>query len=230
MKTLVSFSLVFLCGSVSQAVTFGWAAVGNPGNAADSTGFGAVADTYRISNHEVTNDQYTEFLNAVAATDTNGLYNSSMDTDARGGITRSGSSGSFTYAVKSGRDNNPVVYVSFFDAMRFVNWLENGQGSGSTRKRAFTPSARELTKPAAASASFFLPSEDEWYKAAYHDATAGTSATYFDYPTGTDTVPYSDNPNSLNTPDDTNTLNYFADDSLTNGYNGGFAVTGSRKF
>ena len=30
----------------------------------------------------------------------------------------------------------------------------------------------------------FLPSEDEWYKAAYYDAA---SSSYFDYPTGSDT-------------------------------------------
>ena len=51
---------------------------------------GAVANTYRISKYEVTNDQYAEFLNAVAATDSfpgadPNLYNSTMD------ITQSGS-------------------------------------------------------------------------------------------------------------------------------------------
>lgn len=44
-------------------MTFNWLMVGNPGNAADSsTGFGAVADTYRIAAEEVTNAQYTEFF------------------------------------------------------------------------------------------------------------------------------------------------------------------------
>ena len=28
--------------------------------------------------------------------------------------------------------NRPVNFVSYFDAMRFTNWLENGQGSGGT--------------------------------------------------------------------------------------------------
>jgi hypothetical protein len=32
-------------------VTFDWATVGNPGNAADDTGFGAVDYAYRISKH-----------------------------------------------------------------------------------------------------------------------------------------------------------------------------------
>jgi len=53
---------------------------------------------------------------------------------------------------------------------------------------------------------------------------------YYDYPTGTDTVPYSDNPGSLNTPDDTNVANFYKDDSDANGYDDGHAVTGSPGF
>jgi formylglycine-generating enzyme required for sulfatase activity len=63
------------------AVTIDWVTVGLPGNMADEqTGFGAVDYTYRISKYEVTNAQYVEFLNAVAASDPNGLYNSEMAT------------------------------------------------------------------------------------------------------------------------------------------------------
>ena len=49
---------------------------------------------YRIGRYEVTSTQYTEFLNAVADADPNGLYNTSMGS-GYGGITRSGSSGSY---------------------------------------------------------------------------------------------------------------------------------------
>ena len=35
-------------------------------------------------------------------------------------------------------------------------------------------------------AAYWLPSVDEWYKAAYYDPTTGT---YFDYPTGSNTAP-----------------------------------------
>ena len=35
-------------------------------------------------------------------------------------------------------------------------------------------------------ARYFLPSVDEWYKAAYYDPTSGV---YYDYPTGSDTAP-----------------------------------------
>jgi formylglycine-generating enzyme required for sulfatase activity len=127
--------LVFaaLTNTASATVTFDWATVGNAGNAADqTTGRGAVDYEYRISKYEVTNAQYAEFLNAVAASDPNKLYNQRMGFERWAGITRSGLSGSFTYATKANMDKKPVNYVSFFDSMRFTNWLHNGQGAGGT--------------------------------------------------------------------------------------------------
>ena len=150
-------------GSQQGTVDFAWLTVGNPRNAADyPTGRGRVVDPYRIAAHEVTNDQYAEFLNAVAASDSNSLFNSGMD------ITRTGSSGSFNYSANAGFGSKPVNYVSFFDAMRFVNWLENGQGSGGTESGVYTIGTG-LDETRAPGASYFLPSGDEWYKAAYHD-------------------------------------------------------------
>ena len=77
------------------------------------------------------------FLNAVAAADPYGLYRTLMGSSSAGGIVRSGVSGSYSYAVKapalSGTytyDDKPVVYVSSGDAMRFANWLHNGQPTG----------------------------------------------------------------------------------------------------
>ena len=66
----------------------------------------------------------------MAKTDTYGLYNSSMSNDVKGGILQSGSPGAHTYSVKPGYERMPVVFVSLYDAVRFVNWLENGQPSG----------------------------------------------------------------------------------------------------
>jgi formylglycine-generating enzyme required for sulfatase activity len=222
--------LAALCCAPAHAVTFDWVTVGDPNNADDThgDGYGGVDYTYRISKHEVTNAQYAEFLNAVDPTGANSLslYNSNMSSDARGGINLNGGAANGSkYEIKSGRDNNPVVYTSFFDAMRFVNWLENGQGSGDTESGVYTigSGTDETRNP---NATFFIPSEDEWYKAAYYDP----SGVYYDYPTGTDTEPYSDNPASLNTPDDTNVANFFKNDSTANGYNDGYAVTGSTTF
>ncbi len=188
---LVAASL-FLAPAAS-AVTIDWVTVGAPGNACDTQSqgcFGAVAETYRISATEVTNAQYAEFLNAKAASDSFGLYNTNMDTNSRGGITRSGSAGSYTYSAKAGRENKPVNYVSFYDSLRFSNWLGNGQGGGDTETGAYTllggtaTPSNGLTVTRNAGANIFLTSEDEWYKAAYYDAL---SASFFDYPAGTDT-------------------------------------------
>lgn len=227
----------------SAAVTFNWATVGNPGNAADAgntsepNAYGAVGYTYRISKYEVTNSQYAEFLNAKAASDPLTLYSTSMSSDARGGINRSGASGSYTYTVKAGQGNQPVVFVTWFDSIRFANWLHNGQGSGDTESGAYTilggtpnPSnANSITRNAGA--TIFLTSENEWYKAAYYQPSTagGDSDNYWLYPTGTNTEPNSDQP-----PGDlsiqSNVGNFYRDDGIANGYNDGFAVTGSTSF
>ncbi len=90
----------FFCVFTSQvsALELDWVTVTGPGNACDTQAqgcFGSVAYVYRISETEVTNAQYAEFLNAVAATDTNALYHTNMGLIAGlGGIDRSGISGS----------------------------------------------------------------------------------------------------------------------------------------
>ena len=114
MLLLLTACALWLSSTPASAVTFDWVTVGNPGNAADTTGFGSVANTYRISRYEVTNAQYAEFLNAKAASDTVDLYSPNMGSGF-GGITRSGSSGSYTYSPIVGRENMPVNYVTFWD-------------------------------------------------------------------------------------------------------------------
>ena len=189
-----------LAGSTTLAsITIPTVTIGNPGNAADpTTGFGSVPYTYNIGTTEVTNAQYATFLNAVAATDTNGLYNPSM-AGSFGGITRSGSAGSYTYSTVSGRANNPVNYISFWDALRFANWLHNGQptgaqSDGTTENGAYTLtsagiSANTITRNAGWNWS--VPTEDEWYKAAYHQpASAGGDAdNYWLWPTSSNEAP-----------------------------------------
>ena len=101
---------VLLATPAIAAVNIGPLAwVGNGGNSDDPlTGYGAVADAYQIMKYEVTNSQYVEFLNSVAKTDTYALYNPAMASDVRGGITRSGSSGAYSYAVRSNMGDKPV--------------------------------------------------------------------------------------------------------------------------
>ena len=165
-------------------------------------GAGAVAYEYRIGKYEVTAGQYTQFLNAVAATDTYGLYNTSMDTSSYGcQIQRSGSSGSYTYSVAGDWANRPVNYVSWGDAARFANWLHNDQPTGgqdltTTEDGAYylngaTSDAALLAVSREADWKWAITSEDEWYKAAYHK-NDGATGNYFDYPTSSDSVPSND--------------------------------------
>jgi formylglycine-generating enzyme required for sulfatase activity len=201
--------------------------VGDPGNPSDTLTFctqadcGSVATSYFIGIFEVTNQQYARFLNAVADSDPNALYNTEMTTETRGGIVRSGSPGSYTYAAKNGRWYNPVVFASFYDTLRFANWLHNGQptapqGPGTTEDGAytFTPAGvADNTIARNGGAEYFLPTENEWYKAAYYDPGSGT---YYDYATSTNTKPVSGPP-----PGGANSANYWS---------GTYALTGSGIF
>ena len=171
--------------------------VGNPGNAGELSGgndygpariCGAVGYTYNIGKYEVTAGQYTVFLNAKAKTDPYGLYNADMYSPTGCNIQRFDTSDGYFYTVTEDYANRPVNYVSFWDAARFTNWLCNGQGNGDTETGAYTLNsyngsdgrtiARDL------GAKWVLPSEDEWYKAAYHK-NDGVTGNYWDYPTGT---------------------------------------------
>ena len=186
--------------------------VGNAGNASDTrvgantSGFGSVAYDYKIGKYDVTIGQYTAFLNAVAATDTHSLYNSQMLSDRNiMGIVRHGVSGSYSYSVVSDTANKPITYVSWYDSARFSNWMANGQPTGAqtsttTENGAYNVNgattgnrvAKNVTNPnTSAAPTFFLPTENEWYKAAYYSPTYGGVGVpgYYAYATQSNTAP-----------------------------------------
>jgi sulfatase modifying factor 1 len=150
---------------------------------------------YSVGTYEVTNSQYVSFLNATAATDTHGLYNSSMNSSSHGGISQSGSSGSFSYSVKAGMGNKPVNYVSFWDAARFTNYLTTGgTESGVYNLGGVTaPTNNTITRDATAwnAGGVAIASEDEWYKAAYYKG-GSTTAGYWDYAHQSDSITNAD--------------------------------------
>src|SRR6185436_9218324 len=105
--------------------------VTNAGNSPDpSTGKGAVGYDFRIGKFEINNRQYAAFLNAVAGEDPHSLYATNMMTDVHGGIIRSGVPGEYLYTVKPDMEHFPAVWVTFPSALRFCNWLHNGQPTG----------------------------------------------------------------------------------------------------
>ena len=175
---------IILSLPATAAVAIEWVTIGNPGNAPDrNMRIGKVDYVYRIAKNETTAGQYVEFLNAVAKEDPYKLYNTSMASQtASAGITRIGSPGDYSYSVIGSNANKPITYVSWFDAARFANWIHNGQGGGSTETGAYTLNGAMsgLNFTVNPGARAWIPSADEWYKAAYYDAAKGG---YWQYPT-----------------------------------------------
>jgi formylglycine-generating enzyme len=181
-RVWLALASILLTTPAFAVVNIDYVTVGNAGNANDAaTGslYGAVAYEYNIAKNETTISQYAEFLNAVAKTDPYGLYSESMTTSYINGISQSSSFGSFSYSVNPGSGNKPITYVSWFDAARFCNWLHNGQQTGegaalTAEKGAYTlngATSGTITKNV--EATVWIPSESEWYKAAYYDPNKG---------------------------------------------------------
>jgi len=217
---LVAMSVLSV-GLARAEVLIEFVPVGHPHNAADTevmndgaAGFGRVESKFRIGKYEITAGQYVEFLNAVADDDPFGLYSTSMWNSSTGcKIERTGSPGGYSYRVSPDRADRPVNYVSFWDACRFANWLHNGQPQGPQGSQTTERGAYELdgytgddgrTIARNTAAKVWIPSEDEWYKAAYYD---GAVDVYCDYPTSTDSVP----DNRLIIPDPGNNANFYED-------------------
>ncbi|HEY7116040.1 MAG TPA: SUMF1/EgtB/PvdO family nonheme iron enzyme [Tepidisphaeraceae bacterium] len=221
------FPLLTLAATATlYAVPIQLVPVADAGNAPDPlTGHGSVPYAYQIGKYDVTVSQYVEFLNArdPTAANTLGLYNPGMSTDPHvAGVALNPAAPAGTrYTVLPGQGNKPITYVSWYSTLRFANWLNNGQGNADTESGAYTLQGGTPTPANAASitrnptATIVLPTEDEWYKAAYYKG-GGATAGYWLYATRSDTVPQSVPPR----PTAANAANY---DSFTTGY----ALTGS---
>ena len=209
--------VIFFCGALlafvvnTSAATMSWSLVGNAGNAADpATGslYGAVPYSYNIGTKDVTASQYVEFLNAKDSTGANslGLYNASMSDATYGGISfTAGNLPGSKYGVIPGRGDHPANSTSWYDAIRFANWVNNGQGNGDTETGAYTlglltsvpgSPAVPITPPLThnAGSQVWLPTENEWYKAAYN--IPGTNS-YNLYPTSSNLIPTASGPTGL---------------------------------
>jgi sulfatase modifying factor 1 len=167
-----SYADTFGSGANTFAIEF--VAIGDPGNLADTTGnpnpAGAVPYTYRIGKYEVS-EQMIDKANALGGI--------GLTKDTRG-------------------PDKPATSIGWFEAARFVNWLNDITGNtpaykfdsgGNFQLWNSTDNgydANNLYRNRLA--RYFLPSVDEWYKAAFYDPNSGV---YFEYPTGSDNVPAS---------------------------------------
>lgn len=198
----LTLAVLFAGPATGRSITIDTVTVGKPGNAADTTGYGAVSYIYNIGRTEVNLSQYSAFLNAVASTDTYNLYNTNLASNPNvAGINRGGTSGSYSYSV-IGNGNRPVTYITWFNAARFANWMSNGQptgaqGNSTTEDGTYTLSGatsgsgftkNEVNPNTGAASTWWIPTVDEWYKAAFHEPGA-PSDDYWDYATRSDTAP-----------------------------------------
>lgn len=192
----------------------GWSYIESSGNASDTTGFGAVGYSYRIRTREVTNREWLAFLMEVlnvyyycgtCGIEDLSLFDTRMETDPKGGIRRSPNQQRPFFELKPGMENKPVLFVSWFAIARYANWqcameerryyfdqlvecnyfngCANGAYSMSGSARIPDNAATLFRNPGA---RYFIPSENEWYKAAYYNPANGT---YSDYPTRNNAAP-----------------------------------------
>jgi formylglycine-generating enzyme len=184
---VVAMAILTLCAADAYADRFGTGAnsftidfvdIGNPGNVADTTGkpnpAGAVPYDYRIGKYEISRG-IIGAANAEA-----GLGLSLADMSSYGG---------------NGPDQ-PATGVSWFGLAKFVNWLNTSTGHAAAYKFDLQgvfqvwapgdPGYNSANQYRNTLAKYVLPSNDEWYKAAFYNAATGT---YFDYATGSNNAP-----------------------------------------
>jgi formylglycine-generating enzyme required for sulfatase activity len=178
-------TLLFTQQADAGVITFGsgpnqfdmtFVEIGSPNNADDTTGnpnpAGRVEYTYQMGKYEVSEDMITKF---------NASQSLTITKDTRG-------------------DDKPATSVTWNEAARFVNWLNTSQGfqaaynftTGGVNDNIDLWSSADAWQLGGENlyrhkdAQYWLPSMDEWYKAAYYDPNTNT---YFDFPNGSDTAP-----------------------------------------
>lgn len=178
-------------------------------NRPDRNGVGCVPYEYEIAKCAISNADWCEFLNAVGEKSIElGLYHKDMTTGVLGGINRG-------FTVKPGWEKKPVTYVTYTGVMRYCNWLMTGDTEKGAYDLSVTPPRR------LEGATYFLPTDDEWYKAAYYEPQMlrirrigakaklsrqiaafakrlrlfSTSSMYWKYPTRSNEIPTQDQVN-----------------------------------
>lgn len=163
---------------------------------------GRVNHLYDIGSYEVTNSQYLQFLNSIDPSGENAAeyYITNDHSNNSKGIMVTGNAYSLT---NSSYDIAPVVYVSYLNAIRYVNWLHNGALSYADMSNIAITNSENINNVISRNIGdgayyiggsvgsisivknkdqkYWLPSLNEWHKAAYYKAglvieQGGTSA------------------------------------------------------
>ena len=166
-------------GTGATAFTMEFVTIGNPNNAADTTGSpnpaGSVAYTYSIGKYEVSREQIDKANSAGSL-----------------GLTMYDMTG---YGGNGG--SKPATGITWYEAAKYVNWLNTSTGGVAAYK--FSGSTFQLWSAGDAGynannlfrnslAKYWLPSTHEWYKAAYYKG-GGANAGYWNFATQSDTAP-----------------------------------------
>jgi formylglycine-generating enzyme required for sulfatase activity len=158
-------------GTSGNEFTIDFVNIGNAGNAADTTTYGAVPYEYRVGTYEISQDA----------------------------ITKATASGMANVTAGAWTGNQPAATISWYEAAAFVNWLNTSTGKQAAYNLTFNGSwSMTLWSSADAwqlggenlyrhkDAEYFMTSENEWYKAAYYNPDG---SNYFLYPTASSSVP-----------------------------------------
>ena len=169
---------VSLAEIIRDGIDIDFVTIGNAGNSPDSTGYGAVDYNYQIGKYEITNAQWNQFTATVGAPTGNPISLYEQDAYWTG-------------------DNVPTNRVTWNEAAQFCNYLTSGDKSkgaylfsgDNANPGDFLGIDRDLAVSTYGTA-FFIPTEDEWYKAAYYKPDG---SGYSLYANGLDTLPPADN-------------------------------------
>jgi len=166
-------------GNGANAFTMDFVTIGNPNNAADTTGnpnpVGSVGYIYNIGKYEVSRDMILKSSTAGGL----GLTLADMTSYGGNGV------------------NRPATGISWNEAARFVNYLNTSKGYHAAYNFTTSGANDYITLWGTGQysgsnqyrhkdAHYFLPSRDEWYKAAY----GSPNGTWNNYPTGSDSAPW----------------------------------------
>lgn len=127
---------------------------------------GANRDDYRMGTFEITNDQWNKFMEAY-------------------GAVTGGPSSAYDQAPAFPGTNVPTNRVSWYEAAQFVNWLNTSTGhqaaynfTGTQGTPGYTLSTWTTAEADNGTnfyrhkdAMYYMPTEDEWVKAAYWNGT-----------------------------------------------------------